>query len=198
MKKNISFVMMFLLVLSVYCVNNAFAKKKNPEDSVAVQQTIQDLCEFGSFSEVKEALIEGQNVNNQDDQGRTPLMAACQGNSSVEIIQLLFAHGARVNMRDYEGKTALMYAAQYNRYEKVFKELIKTGALVNAKTNDGTTALMFACESTTNPRIVSLLIDSGANINAKDNDGYTVMDYVENNEKYADKIKDILSVAGAN
>jgi len=197
MKKNISLIIVSILVLSMYCVDNIFAKKKKAEDPVAVQQTIHDLCEFGSFTEIKEAIEAGQNVNNQDSQGRTPLMAACQGNSSVEIIQLLIANGAKINAKDYNGKTVLMYAAQYNRYDKVFKELIKSGALINAKADDGTSALMLACENTTNTRIISMLIDAGANVNAKDNDGYTAIDYIESNEKYADKIKEILVSAGA-
>ena len=197
MKKNLIFVIAIMFGLFVYSTDNVFAKKKNINESVDMQQTLQDLCEFGSFTEVKDAIKAGQNVNNQDAEGVTPLMAACRGNSSVEMMQLLLSLGARINLTDNSGKTALMYAAQYDKYEKVFTELIKAGALVNAKSNDGTTALMLACENAVVPRIVSLLIDAGADVNAKDYDGYCPLDYANSNSKCGDKIKDILVSAGA-
>ena len=197
MRKNIIFSTLIILSLFVYNVVSVQAKSKFSNEPIEVQQTLHDLCEFGSFSEVKDAILAGQNVNGQDDQGRTPLMAACQGNSSVEMMQLLLSYGARVNLTDNKGRTAFMYAAQYDSYEKVFRELLKAGALVNVKANDGTTALMLACENTDTPSIVSLIIDAGADINAKDYDGYSALDYSKNNERYGDMIKDILIAAGA-
>ena len=197
MRKNIIFITLIILSLFVYVVNTVQARSKFSNEPIEVQQTLHDLCEFGSFSEVKDAILAGQNVNGQDDQGRTPLMAACQGNSSVEMMQLLLSYGARVNLTDNKGRTAFMYAAQYDSYEKVFRELLKAGALVNVKSNDGTTALMLACEYTDTPSIVSLIIDAGADINAKDYDGYCAFDYAKNNERYGDMVKDILTAAGA-
>ena len=197
MRKSIIFLSLVILSLFIYGVNSVQAKSKFSNEPIEVQQTLHDLCEFGSFTEVKDAIIAGQNVNGQDEQGRTPLMAACQGNSSVEMMQLLLSYGARVNLTDNKGRTAFMYAAQYDSYEKVFRELIKAGALVNVKANDGTTALMFACEYTDTPSIVSLIIDAGADVNAKDYDGYCALDYAKNNERYGDMVKDILIAAGA-
>ncbi|MBR3628606.1 MAG: ankyrin repeat domain-containing protein [Elusimicrobia bacterium] len=197
MRKNIIFVTLIILSLFVYAVNTVQARSKFSNEPIEVQQTLHDLCEFGSFSEVKDAILAGQDVNGQDDQGRTPLMAACQGNSSVEMMQLLLSYGARVNLTDNKGRTAFMYAAQYDSYEKVFREHLKAGALVNVKSNDGTTALMLACENMDTPAIVSLIIDAGADINAKDYDGYCAFDYAKNNERYGDMVKDILTAAGA-
>ena len=196
MKKNIISITLIILSLFVYTVS-VQARSKFSNEPIEIQQTLHDLCEFGSFSEVKDAILAGQDVNGQDDQGRTPLMAACQGNSSVEMMQLLLSYGARVNLTDNKGRTAFMYAAQYDSYEKVFKELLKAGALVNVKANDGTTALMLACENTDTPAIVSLIIDAGADINAKDYDGYCAIDYSKNNERYGDIIKNLLIAAGA-
>ncbi|MCR4662668.1 MAG: ankyrin repeat domain-containing protein [Endomicrobiaceae bacterium] len=197
MKKSIMFITLVIVSLFVYGVSSVQARSKFSNEPIEVQQTLHDLCEFGSFSEVKDAIIAGQDVNGQDDQGRTPLMAACQGNSSVEMMQLLLSYGARVNLTDNKGRTAFMYAAQYDSYEKVFRELIKAGALVNVKANDGTTALMLACENTDTPSIVSLIIDAGADVNARDYDGYCPLDYAKNNERFSEMIKDILVNAGA-
>ena len=191
MRKNsvLSFIAIFGLFFC--CIDNLQARDKFSNEPMVEEQTLQELCEFASFSEVKDAIIAGGNVNGQDDQGRTALMAACQGNSSVEMMQLLFSYGAKVNLTDNKGRTAFMYAAQYDTYERVFRELLKAGALVNAKAKDGTTALMLACENN-NPKIVSLIIEAGADINVKDNDGYRAIDYAANNKNYAEEIKDLL------
>ena len=197
MRKNITFISFIILGLFIYCIDTVQAKSNNfSNEPMVEEQTLQELCEFASFSEVKDAILAGQDVNGQDEKGRTPLMAACQGNSSAEMMQLLLSYGARVNLTDNKGRTAFMYAAQYDSYEKVFKEL-KAGALVNVKANDGTTALMLACENTDTPSIVSLIIDAGADVNAKDYDGYSALDYSKNNERYGDIIKNLLIAAGA-
>ncbi len=198
MRKNIIFISFVVLGLFIYCIDTAQARSnKFSNEPMVEEQTLQELCEFASFSEVKDAILAGQDVNGQDEKGRTPLMAACQGNSSAEMMQLLLSYGARVNLTDNKGRTAFMYAAQYDSYEKVFKELLKAGALVNVKANDGTTALMLACENTDTPSIVSLIIEAGADVNAKDYDGYTAIDYSKSNERFGDIIKNLLIAAGA-
>ena len=103
MRKSCIFVTLITLSLFLYCVNSAQARNKFSNEPIETQQTLHDLCEFGSFSEVKAAILAGQDVNGLDDYGRTPLMAACQGNSSVEMMQLLLSYGARVNLTDNKG-----------------------------------------------------------------------------------------------
>ena len=191
MRKNIVFVLV-MLGISFCLAGSLQARDKFSNEPMVEEQTLQDLCEFASFSEVKDAIIAGEDVNGKDFVGRTALMAACQGNSSAEMMQLLLSYDAKVNLTDNAGKTAFMYAAQYDTYEKVFRELLKAGALVNVKANDGTTALMLACENN-KPEIVSLIINAGADINAKDYDGYKAIDYAKNNKQYAEEIKNILN-----
>ena len=118
-------------VLALAAVMMLFVNVKSNAES------LHEICEFGSFSEIKEAIKAGANVNEKDEKGRTPLMAACEADSSHEIIQLLISFGALVNEKDNDGKTAIMYAAQYNKYPRVTIELIKAGGKVNTKSNDG-------------------------------------------------------------
>lgn len=191
MRKNIILVVLVMLGVTFYFAGNLQARDKFSNEPMVEEQTLQELCEFASFSEVKDAIIAGEDVNGKDADGRTALMAACQGNSSVEMMQLLLSYGAKVNLTDNGGKTAFMYAAQYDTYEKVFRELLKAGALVNVKANDGTTALMLACENN-NPQIVELIINAGADVNAKDYDGYKAADYASNNKQYGEEIKALL------
>lgn len=190
MKKSI-FVVLSVCFISLGLIPNAFAKKVTEQPKMPLHEA----CEFGSFTEVKEA-ITPENINASGDvYGCTPIMAACRGNSSLEIFQLLISKGAKVNATDAKGKTPLMYAAEYDSYDKVLKEIIKAGANVNAKADDGMTALMFACENNKNIKIIQALIDAGANVNARDNEGYDMADYAESN-KNKDEILDILTKAG--
>lgn len=177
------FAFMFLLIFNV----------KSNADEISLQE----LCETSSFTEIKDAIKAGADVNSKDENGRTPLMAACETKSSHEIIQLLISFHAAVNETDNEGKTAIMYAAKYDPYPRVVAEMVKLGADVNAKSKDGTTALMLACENN-NVQVVSELIKAGANINVKDNDGNTAMNYLKNNpNKDKDLITAVLIKAGA-
>ena len=190
--KKIALIILTFCLVSFCLVPNLFAKKAT---APAPTMSLHESCEFGSFTEVKEAIQSGAPVNGTDEYGVTPLMASCRGNSSWEIIQLLIASGAKVNVADSNGKTPLMYAAEYDSYEKVLKEIIKAGANVNAKTEDGMTALMFACENTKNIKVVQTLISSGANVNATDNGGYDMADYAEGNKNKA-AILEVLTKAG--
>ena len=57
--------------------------------------------------EVVELLLEnGAEPNMKDDDGSTPLHAACiRGN--LEVVRLLLAHGAEVGMRNKKNESAL-------------------------------------------------------------------------------------------
>ena len=192
MKKTITLTILTFCLVSAGFVSNVFAKK----DSVVVpKMSLHEACEFGSFTEVKEAITSANINSSVDAYGVTPIMAACRGNSSLEIFQLLIASGAKVNMADVNGKTPLMYAAEFDNYENVSKELIRAGANVNAKSGDGTTALMLACENNKNIKVIQVLIDAGANVNAVDNGGYDMADYAESN-KNKDEIMALLKRAG--
>ena len=181
----------FLLVFSVLLLSNV---KSNADENVSLQE----MCETSSFSEIKDAIKAGANVNSKDENGRTPLMAACEYESSHEVIQLLMSFKAIVNDTDNKGYTAVMYAAKYDPYPRVIAEMVKLGADVNIKANDGTTALMLACENTKSVQVVSELIKAGANINAKDKDGHTAMDYLKKNpNSNKDLIMAVLMKAGA-
>lgn len=110
---------------------------------------------------VKEAIIQGVDLNVRDNFGKTPLIyAAEKGNE--EITKLLIAARPKVNIDEQsnDGKTALIYAAEKGN-TKVAKLLIEAGAKLDIKSNDGKTALIYATENG-HTDIVNLLKEAGA------------------------------------
>ena len=57
----------------------------------------------------KEMIQKGADVNQKDEDGSTPLMAAISS-GDMEIIRLLLKHGAKIDEKDTEGSTALIVA----------------------------------------------------------------------------------------
>ena len=87
-------------------------------------------------------LENGANVNDQDNEGNTPLMIASE-RGHPETVKLLIESGANMNAQDNYKRTALMKASEDGRLE-VVTTLLKKGADVNAKDKWNKTALMKA------------------------------------------------------
>lgn len=124
----------------------------------------------GDAGEVKTLLVQGDDVNKQDQYGWTPLqVAAAYGHQ--EVVDSLLASRADPNLPNHHGRSALMYAAAFGHYS-IAKALIDRGADVNARSQDpepisdhaGETALMLAAWSGWD-EIIKLLLDSGADVN---------------------------------
>jgi hypothetical protein len=65
---------------------------------------------------VRELVRRGVDVNHQDGQGSTPLMAAAW-HGHPEVVKLLLRHGARTDLKDREGETALSLARKQRRWD---------------------------------------------------------------------------------
>lgn len=80
------------------------------------QRTIVPNLFSRKFAEVKQAVDNGEDINQRDDKGKTPLIWALMSNKpeAEEIAQYLFDHGARLNMGDSRGVTPVVYAVKYN------------------------------------------------------------------------------------
>lgn len=66
-------------------------------------------CREGRLTLVQRFLARGANTNIANDQGITPLMAACEI-AHCTIIRVLLTHQADANAIDKDGNTALFYA----------------------------------------------------------------------------------------
>ncbi|MBT3842301.1 MAG: ankyrin repeat domain-containing protein [Verrucomicrobia bacterium] len=102
-------------------------------------RSLLDAAEKGNIKAVKQAIVDGADVDAKDSDGWTPLHnAALKGHK--EIFELLIAKGADVNAKGSSGWTPLHFAAN-GGYMEVAKLLIAKGVDVNAKTGDGVTPL---------------------------------------------------------
>ena len=92
----------------------------------------------GDAAALAACLTEGMDPNARGDyRGYTPLhwladMAAAGGDSRVEMLRELVAHGADINMRSADGETALMLAREASgQGDDLAEELVALGAIDN-------------------------------------------------------------------
>jgi phosphoribosylglycinamide formyltransferase-1 len=112
------------------------------------QVQVFECCQIDDVEKLK-TLINKNNLEKKDDNGRTPLAVAAY-NQCLECLELLLSLGANVNGVNDKGTSIVMYA--------------KTG-LLNKDNPD--------------MKVLRLLIDYGANLNHKDIFGNDVFFYIE-------------------
>ena len=105
-------------------------------DQTALTTALQRGSDTNYSPAIVESLISyGADVSQTDEQGRTPLFAAC---STPQAVKLLVAAGANVNARDKADQTALMNCA----YRKDFvAAMLEAGADPSLRDRYGETAL---------------------------------------------------------
>jgi len=135
-------------------VAEARRQGRTPLYKTNVSDKCQDMVSF---------LIEcGADVNTQDNDGKTPLIAACDV-ETVDIVRLLLKHGSQVNLCDYTGWTALHYAARAGHTMKV-EQLLAAGADVNLTANGNESCLLIAALYR-HADVVQALVAAGADVN---------------------------------
>ena len=122
---------------------------------------------YGKREMIRLFVEKGANVNEQDEEGASPLCAAVvqgEADAADELILL----GATVDLLTNKGNTALCYAVQMGETELV-RVLLKHGANVNIRNARGRTPLMKAFLDYRRPELVRLLVQAGADVNARNN-----------------------------
>lgn len=100
-------------------------------------------------------------VDPLDQDGRTPLLLACQNPSSSMTARQLLRYGANPRAVDQLGNTALHLATDPH----LVQALIASGAAVNASNQAGLTPLHLAVRHTTSRnQIVQLLAQAGCQL----------------------------------
>ncbi|KAJ5715210.1 uncharacterized protein N7483_012391 [Penicillium malachiteum] len=120
---------------------------------------------------VQVLLLSGNiDVNQQDSDGRTPLIHAIIENHD-SVVRVLLSHGARIGVYDRDGRSALHWAVLYQRRE-IFQQLLEHRAKyelsldLDAYDNDGWTPLHMSVDRAFETGVL-MLLQGGADINAK-------------------------------
>lgn len=142
-----------------------------PEKQISVDDFMKSAG-LGRPKAVIKYIMDGGDVNSQDDYKRTALQKACLYGEG-EIIDLLLAKKAKCNLSDRLGDTALHWAARGGNPEVVSK-IVKAGGKLNAKDKLFSSPLHVGVRCGVQ-EVVEKLIELGANINAKDREGDTPM-----------------------
>jgi uncharacterized protein len=88
---------------------------KDKEGNTALTAALQSTNgQHIGIMELEKLLASGANPNLQNNEGKTPLMLACELNSNFEIILALIQAGADPKLKDQSGKTAIDYTKQEN------------------------------------------------------------------------------------
>ncbi len=124
--------------------NNADASLKL--NSLKEQNQLADIFTIAQTASPAQLLarLNGQNLNQKDTYGQTPLMYAASQNTA-EAVQILINSGASPNLQSDDGWTALMYASRDN--PELIKTLLINGANPDIVNNSNQTALDIAKEN---------------------------------------------------
>ncbi|WYZ43729.1 hypothetical protein EsH8_VII_000165 [Colletotrichum jinshuiense] len=150
------------------------------------------LCAARGYAKGVSILLEsGQvNINSQNNQGCTPLMAAVSKSLAGrrlesqcnDMVLLLLSKGADPHTQDIRGRTALVYAAADGFHGSV-RILLEHGALVDPEHVNGRTALSYAAEKGYE-KVTEVLLEAGADPNSCDEQGQTPYDYAARKPSY--------------
>jgi ankyrin repeat protein len=109
-------------------------------------------------------------VNNQDSDGRTPLIHAIIENHD-SVVRLLLSHGARIGVYDREGRSGLHWAVLHRRFG-ILQHLLDHRAKyersldLDAYDNAGWTPLHMSVDRAFEAGVL-MLLQGGADVNAK-------------------------------
>ncbi len=154
-----------------------------------------NAADSGNVGDVEKAISSGDDINERDINGNTPLILAAR-HGDFAIVKKLFIKGANIRAKNAEGYDALLALSNYtmkssplsgrgsqksgpipittNGHLKTAEYLINNGADVNARTNDGSTALILATDLN-KVSLVELLLSKGIDVNAVNQEGYSAL-----------------------
>ena len=134
--------------------------------------SIHDAVKQKNLAEVQRWLDQGIDINQQDNDGNTPLHKAAY-NGHKNVVECLVTHGAHINQQDNYGRTPLHGAViNINNDQNVVEYLIAHGANVNQQDTYGIIPLHYAA-MVGHHNIVEYLIVHGAHIHQQDRFGRT-------------------------
>lgn len=146
-------------------------EKSEKETEIDIEELNKRLLEEsknGNIDEVQKLILDGANVNCQNDSGMTSLHLAILYNRVSAIVKILLENNANVDSKDDDGDTPLHCAVTRDNAE-ITKMLLDKGANVNCKNNHNWTALHMVAKNS-HYAVAKILLENGADLNAENND----------------------------
>ena len=137
-----------------------------------------------NYKKVEKAFNEGADINNQNNDGNTPIIHAIRS-GDYDMVEFLLEMGADINTQNNDGNTPIIHAIDKKDYDMV-ELLLEMGAGINTRNNDGNTPLIHAINKEDND-IVELLLKMGADVTQKElllAEGLTEWDEEQNGIPY--------------
>ena len=154
------------------------------------------LLESGDIAEIEAAIQKGQNIEQENSYGETPLFLAVK-RGDPEIVRLLLDASANLGHKAHDNRTVLHYALfapskgrPLGKMVEIINLLLSNDmSLVNVQDQDGNTplhyfALLYSDREIRRqmqgdlkdiPRLFGVLLHAGADPDIQDKDGYTVL-----------------------
>ena len=129
-----------------------------------------DAAKEGSLKDVREALLQGAELETTDKEGWTPLYWACASNH-LAVATYLMVQGAQIGAKGESTNTPL-HIACHRGHLKIIALLLDRGAQIEARNETGSTPLHKACYDN-HPETVALLLERGAQTEIKDGENKT-------------------------
>ncbi|MBX3012422.1 MAG: ankyrin repeat domain-containing protein [Caldilineaceae bacterium] len=145
----------------------------DPEKEQAMSKELSAAAARGDTATVLQLLAAGAALNRQDEAGRTPILAATQGNH-VETVRALIDAGADIHRQDRRLDNPFLYAGAEGLLE-ILKLTIDAGANPKLTNRFGGTALIPAAERGHVEVVQTLLTDTDVDVNHVNNLGWTAL-----------------------
>ena len=142
-------------------------------DMKALSEQLIRAAETGDIPTVQRLVRVGADINGRDAQGRTPVMAATQGNR-VDTVRALIQMGADINIRDSRLDNPFLYAGAEGLME-ILRLTIEAKADTTLTNRFGGTALIPAAERGHVEIVNELLTRTDVDVNHVNNLGWTAL-----------------------
>lgn len=152
-------------------------------DKFQGMSSLNHVARSGCADMLRELLkMSGIDVNSIDNNGKTPLHAAVDGNSLECVKALLGVPDIEVNQAIHtDGRTALCLAASSGFYGCTRALLRAENIQVNQTAHNGQTALHFAARCGQTECLKALLLAPGIDVNKRDINGFTPLHLAADN-----------------
>ncbi len=157
-----------------------FPSPNNVETLPKYSKALMVAVAKGQRDRVEQLLLSIEDINAQDEFGKTALIIAIENNHD-KLATFLLEKQADINIEDKYAMTALLLAAKGGHNQLAAKILLK-GANINHQNKKGETALILAARGG-HDEVVRCLLLNRANTKLKDNSGLAAIDHAIQNKK---------------